>query len=106
MFEAKLIALYFYICERYGKELKYQCTRFSNNASPVFADLQALTIYFYTVSEERRFKVREIHEFAQRDLSNRFPKLPSYQAFYSRLNRLVSAVQSLSLNIFLNLDSL
>ena len=73
--------------------------RFSNNDSPVFTDEEALTIYFYAMSEERRFKISEIHGFAQRYLSNWFPKLPSYQAFNTRMNRLVSAVQSLSMEL-------
>lgn len=99
MFKAKLIALYFYICEKYSKELKYQCQRFSNNANPVFTDEEVLTIYLFSMSEERRFKVKEIHSYASRYLHSWFPKLPSYQAFNNRLNRLSNVVEKLSIEL-------
>ena len=99
MFEAKLIALYFYICEKYSKELKYQCQRFSNNRNPVFTDEEVLTVYLFAMSEERRFKIKEIHSYASRYLNSWFPKLPSYQAFNNRLNRLSNAVQQLSIDL-------
>ncbi len=96
MFEAKLIALYFYVCERYGKDLKYDCERFSNNSKPQFTDEEVLTIYLYTVSEEQRFKIKAIHSFASRYMRSWFPGLPSYQAFNNRLNRLHKVLQRLS----------
>ena len=95
MFEAKLIALYFYISERYGEELKYQCQRFSNNSTPVFTDEEVLTIYLFVMSEERRFRVKEIHSFAQKYLLSWFPELTSYQAFNNRLIRLSNVLQQL-----------
>ena len=95
MFEAKLIALYFHISERYEEELKYQCQRFSNNATPVFTDEEVLTIYLFVMSEEKRFRVKEIHSFAQKYLAGWFPKLPSYQAFNNRLIRLSNVLQQL-----------
>lgn len=95
MFEAKLIALYFYVCERYEEELKYACQRFSNNHNPVFSDQEVLTIYLYAVSEEKRFQIKDIHGFARRYWHSWFPLLPSYQAFNHRLNRLSVALQRL-----------
>lgn len=95
MFEAKLIALYFYICERYEKEFKYECERFSNNDEPDFTDQEALTIYLYVASEEKHLLIKEIHRFAQRYLLSWFPKLPSYQAFNTRLGRLSVVMQRL-----------
>lgn len=99
MYQEKLIAIYFFICEKYEKELKYQCMRFSNNAAPAFTDEEVLTIYFFAMIEERRFRINEIHSFAMRYLGSWFPKLPSYQAYNNRLNRLVNAVQALSVEI-------
>lgn len=58
MFEIRLIALYFYVCERYEEELKYICQRFSNNDEPEFTDQEVLTIYLYAVGEEKRLKVK------------------------------------------------
>ncbi|MBD0280286.1 MAG: transposase [Flavisolibacter sp.] len=96
MFQIKLLALYFYVCEKYDKELKYACQRFSNNDQPEFTDQEVLTIYLYVVSEEELFKIKAIYHFAQRHLHCWFPKLPSYAAFNHRLNRLSAAMQRLS----------
>ncbi len=95
MFEAKLITLYFYVCERYEREWKYACQRFSNNNEPEFTDQEVLSIYLYAVSEEKRFKVKDIYEFTSRHLRSWFPRLPSYQAFNNRLNRLSIVLQQL-----------
>ena len=95
MCEIKLIALYFYVCERYEEELKYECQRFSNNHRPVFSDQEVITIYLYVVSEEKRFLIKDIHGFALRYLHSWFPRLPSYQAFNCRMNRLCIALQRL-----------
>lgn len=86
----KLIALYCYICERYDTELCWHCQRFSNNAQPVFTDQELLTIYVFCVAEEEKFKVKAIYKYARKYLHDWFPKLPSYQAFSKRLNRLAA----------------
>ena len=99
MFEANLIALYSYVCERYEAELQYCCRRFSNNSQPLFTDQEAITIYLYAVHYEKRFKIKDIHDFALRYLLNWFPLLPSYQAFNNRMNRLCSVFQKLSSTI-------
>lgn len=99
MCEIKLIALYFYVCERYGEELKYDCQRFSNNAHPKFSDEEALSIYLYVLSEEGHTQIKSIHRFARRYLRSWFPRLPSYQAFNARLNRLCVALQRLSQDV-------
>ena len=45
---------------------------------------------------QRRFELRAIHDYTKDHLSEWFPKLPSYQAFCYRLNRLAPAFQSLA----------
>ncbi len=95
MCEVKLIALYFYVCERYERELKYECQRFSNNNRPDFSDCEVLTLYLYVVSEEKRFHIKAIHDFARRYLLSWFPRLVSYQAFNNRLNRMATVLQRL-----------
>jgi len=57
----KLINIYLYICVRYGQDLKYCCERFSNNYKPALTDQEIMTIYLYTIQEEQRFKVKQIH---------------------------------------------
>jgi len=89
--EDKLIEIYFYICEKFEKDLKYCCQRYSNNSKPEFTDQEAMTIYLYTVHQEQRFKCKQIHRFASDYLRSWFPKLPSYSAFNYRINRLSEA---------------
>ena len=105
----KLIAIYMYISElyrvlrtqyKYEIELQYTCQRFSNNFLPEFTDQELMTIYLFAVTEERRFQIKEIHEFANNYLRSWFPKLPSYQAFNNRLNRLSEAFKTLAIGLF------
>lgn len=89
--EDKLIEIYFYICEKFEKDLQYCCQRFSNNNEPEFTDQEIMTIYLYAIHQEQRFKCKQIHGFANDYLRSWFPKLPSYSAFNNRLNRLSDA---------------
>jgi len=87
----KLIEIYFYICEKFEKDLKYCCQRYSNNSKPEFTDQEAMTVYLYTIHQEQFFKCKQIHRFADKYLRSWFPKLPSYAAFNNRINRLSEA---------------
>lgn len=80
----------------YEYRLKYCCERFSNNQHPEFTDQEVLTVYLFTMAHEQRFKVKHMHQFAKDYLTSWFPKLPSYVAFNSRLNRLSEALKELS----------
>lgn len=91
----KLIKIYFYICKRYDEDTKYCCERFSNNNKPELTDQEIMTIYLYTMHEEQRFKVKQIHRFANEYLHSWFPYLGSYAAFNNRLNRLSEAFKQL-----------
>jgi len=92
---SKLIKIYQYVCDKYEQELKYTCERFSNNNQPEFTDQEIMTIYLFSVYEEQRFKIKEIHDFASNYLRSWFPKLNSYVAFNTRLNRLSEAITAL-----------
>jgi hypothetical protein len=48
---------------------------------------------------EQRFKIKQIHEFANDHLRSWFPRLPSYEAFYIRLNRLGEAFKLLAASV-------
>lgn len=96
MDEIKLITLYFFICESYSKTLRWHCERFSPNQKPEFTDEELLTIYLYCISMEEKTKIKSIHRYATRYLKSWFPKLPSYQAFVTRLNRLAAAMPLLA----------
>jgi len=91
----KLIEIYIYICERYEEELKYCCERFTNNNQPELTDQEIMTIYLYGIHEEQRFKVKQIHRFANEYLRSWFPSLGSYAAFNNRLNHLSEAFRHL-----------
>lgn len=95
----KLVEIFFFVSDLYDTELKYCCERFSNNNKPDFSDEEIITIYLFCVNVENRFKVRAIYNFADDYLRSWFPKLPSYQAFNNRLNRLSEAFRILSLRL-------
>lgn len=91
----KLVEIYLYVCKRFDEDLKYHCERFSNNYEPKFSDQEIMTIYLFAVQEEQRFKVKQIHRFANEYLRSWFPALGSYQAFNNRVNRLSEAFKQL-----------
>jgi len=94
--ETKLIKIYQYVCDKYEEELKYHCERFSNNNQPNFTDQEVITIYLFSVIEEQKFKVKHIYNYAKDYLMDWFPKINSYVAFITRLNRLSEAMKLLS----------
>jgi hypothetical protein len=91
----KLIKIYQYVCDKYEEELQYHCQRFTNNKQPEFTDQEIMTIYLFSVSEEQRYKIKHIYDFAKNYLISWFPKLKSYVAFCTRLNRLSAALKIL-----------
>lgn len=100
-YEDKLIRIYFYICEKYKQNLKYTCERFSNNAEPEFTDEEIMTIYIFVMHHQKHSEIKAIHQFAIDYLIDWFPKLPSYQAFSNRINRLPSAFAELANHLIL-----
>jgi hypothetical protein len=95
----KLIQIYFYICKRFEEDLKYCCKRHSNNDKQELTDQEIMTIYLYIMQEEQRFKIKQIHRFANEYLLSWFPKLGSYAAFNNRLNRLSEAFKQLIVSL-------
>ena len=96
----KLIQIYMYICELYDSNLQYSCERFSNNNNPEFTDSELMTVYLFVISEQEYFKLSQIYRFTKEYLYSWFPKLPSYQAFVNRLNRLSESFRCLSVTLF------
>lgn len=94
--EFKLIAMCLYISDIHKNELMYACQRFSNNSEPDFTDPEIMTIYLYSMHFEQRFKIKHIYGYANDHLRSWFPKLPSYVAFNTRLNRLGEGFKLLS----------
>ena len=73
----KLVKIYLYICKMYDEDLKYHYQRFSNNNKPKLTDQEIMTIYLYAINEEQRFKIKQIHRFAQDYLGFWSPNLGS-----------------------------
>lgn len=96
---SKLVKIYFYVCEKYENELQCHCQRFTNNNSPEFTDQEIITIYLFSVNNEQKFKIKQMYNFIKNYLIDWFPKLPSYVAFTTRLNRLTSAFNALSASL-------
>jgi len=69
--------------------------RQSNNFRPQFSDEECITVYLWGISQ-RRFEQKTIYEYTKNHLLEWFPKLPSYQAFSDRLNKLAPAFQALA----------
>ena len=92
----KIIELYCTVCQcnndsRFwsGKQ------RLSNNNCPQFTDDELITVYLW--GKEKQLPTRKaIYEYTKETLLEWFPKLPSYQAFCRRSNRLANAFRALA----------
>jgi len=93
--ELKLISMYLQICDIYQTELQFSCERFSNNNNPEFSDQEIITLFLFSIKQEHKYKIKHIYQFAKDYLISWFPKLPSYVAFNTRLNRLSEAFKVL-----------
>ena len=96
----KLVKIYSIICERFEKDLKYTCERFSNNDKQDLTGQEIMTIYLFAVQEEQRLSVKQIHKYACDYLLDWFPKLGSYAGFSNRLNQLSEAFISFATSLF------
>ena len=94
MWQTNLIKLYCAVCDN-SSIIEAEMQRQSNNFRPQFSDEECITVYLWGISQ-RRFEQKTIYEYTKNHLLEWFPKLPSYQAFSDRLNRLAPAFQALS----------
>lgn len=90
-----LIKIYLFVCDNWDNNLKFISQRFSNNHNPEFTDQEILTIMAYCIAYQRRFKIKEIYDFADNYLRSWFPLLKSYVAFNKRVNRLAGTFTAL-----------
>lgn len=96
MHALQLIALYDYVCRCYTTTLQWQVQRFSPNAlADGITDEELITIYLYCTAFEQKTKVKSMHTHMRRHWPGWFPKLPAYQTFINRLNRLESVFPTL-----------
>ena len=94
MWKLQLITLYCAVCEHHSI-IEATTQRQSNNSRPQFTDEECITVYLWGI-KRREFDLKAIYTYTKDHLLEWFPKLPSYQAFCYRLNRLVPAFQSLA----------
>lgn len=93
----QLIQLYFYVCEIYEEELQWHCKRYTKNQSePLFTDQEVITTYLFAMAFERRFRIKDIHNYISRHWLSCFPALPSYESYNARLNRMASVFPHLA----------
>ena len=91
-----LITVFIYISDRYEEELQTACQRLSNNFKPVFTDEEVITVFLFGIMQ-KRFKIKDIYNYACNHLKEWFPLLPSYTAFVQRLNRLENLFRTAAL---------
>lgn len=94
MWQTNLIRLYCAVCDN-SSTIEAVMQRQSNNFRPQFSDEECITVYLWGISQ-RRFEQKTIYNYTKNHLLEWFPKLPSYQAFSDRLNRLAPAFQALA----------
>jgi hypothetical protein len=94
--QTKLVKIYLFVCQKYESELQFHCQRFTNNNFPKFTDQEVITIYLFCVFVEKRFKLKQMHQFIESYYSDWFPELHSYVAFNTRINNLAYVLQLLS----------
>ena len=94
MWQTNLITLYCAVCDHHST-IEAMMQRQSNNFRPQFSDEECITVYLWGISQ-RRFEQTTIYNYTKNHLLEWFPKLPSYQAFSDRLNRLAPAFQALA----------
>ena len=94
MWQTNLIKLYCAVSDN-SSTIEAVMQRQSNNFRPQFSDEECITVCLWGISQ-RRFEQKTIYNYTKNHLLEWFPKLPSYQAFSDRLNRLAPAFQALA----------
>ena len=91
----QLIRLYVLVCELYDMRSRSCFQRISNNANPAgITDQELVTIYWFG-HLHGLFEKKAIHQLIHTYWLEYFPKLPAYQTFVARLNRLEATFQAL-----------
>lgn len=92
--ENQLIQLYVLVCHIYNTHSATCFQRMSNNRKPDFTDQELITVYLFG-HIQGRFEKKAIHRFIDNYWRHFFPRLPSYQTFVSRLNKMEQTFQTI-----------
>jgi hypothetical protein len=91
--ENQLIDIYLFVCQIYDTSSKTCFQRWSNNSEPDFTDQELITIWFFA-HLQGCFEKKQMHRLIHNYWLDWFPRLPSYQTFVWRLNRLEPTFQT------------
>jgi hypothetical protein len=91
--EKLLIEIYLFVCHVYDTSPQTCYQRLSNNREPEFTDQELLAIWFFA-HLEGCFEKKKMHRLILNYWREWFPRLPSYQTFVLRLNRLEPTFQT------------
>ncbi len=92
--ENLLIEIYLFVCRVYDTSPETCYQRLSNNREPGFTDQELVTIWLFA-HLEGCFEKKGMHRLIRKYWREWFPRLPSYQTFVLRLNRLEPTFQTL-----------
>lgn len=85
-----ITAIFDAVCQCHDSRFRETLQRFSNNACPKFTDEELISIYLWGKAKQVATK-KAIYRLVKEVMPERFPHLPSYQAFCRRLNRIAAA---------------
>jgi hypothetical protein len=91
--ENLLIEIYLFVCHVYDTSSATCYQRLSNNRDPEFTDQELITIWFFA-HLEGCFEKKKMHRLILKYWLDWFPRLPSYQTFVLRINRLEQTFQT------------
>ncbi len=91
--ENLLIEIYLFVCQTYDTSSETCYQRLSNNRKPEFTDQELITIWFFA-HLEGCFEKKKMHQLILEYWHHWFPRLPGYQTFVLRLNRLEPTFQT------------
>ncbi|PYS87965.1 MAG: IS982 family transposase [Acidobacteria bacterium] len=100
--ENLLIEIYLFVCHVYDTSSATCYQRLSNNRVPEFTDQELITIWFFA-HLEGCFEKKKMHRLILKYWLDWFPRLPSYQTFVLRLNRLEPTFQTFGACLFSHL---
>jgi hypothetical protein len=82
----RLITIYLHVCKHDQQNLWIYSQRMSHYADLSFSNEEVITLFLFGVVDKHR-EIKGIDEYVDRHLRDGFPRLPSYVAYFQRLNQ-------------------
>lgn len=93
--QIRLIELFLFVSGTFKDKIPCWCRRLSNNSSPKFTDEEVIVIFLWGIMQNRT-QIKAIYNYTNNHLREWFPRLPSYEAYVMRLNRLAEVFAPLT----------